>query len=191
MAISLQKGANVSLSKEAPGLSNILVGLGWDARSTDGQAFDLDASAILADASGKVRTDADFVFYGNKTHADGSVVHLGDNLTGEGDGDDEQITVNLAGTAADVDKIVIAVSIYDAVTRSQSFGQVRNAYVRIVNAADGVEIARYDLSEDYATETALVFAEVYRNGADWKFRAVGQGYTNGLEGIARDFGVSV
>ena len=189
MSVSLSKGGNVSLSKEAPGLTAILVGLGWDARTTSGSDFDLDASALMLNASGKIVSDQHFIFFNNLTSPDGSVEHTGDNLTGEGEGDDEAIKVNLASVPADVDKIVFPVSIYDAESRGQSFGQVRNAFIRIVNQADNTEIARYDLSEDASTETAMVFGEVYRSGSDWKFRAVGQGYSSGLAGIARDFGV--
>lgn len=191
MGVSLTKGGNVSLTKEAPGLTAVTVGLGWDARSTTGADFDLDASAIMAGVSGKVLSDGHFVFFNNLTSVDGSVQHLGDNLTGEGDGDDEEINVNLAAVPPEVDKIVFPVSIYDAAARSQSFGQVRNAFIRVINQAGGAEIARYDLSEDASTETAMVFGELYRNGAEWKFRAVGQGYAEGLVGIARDFGVGV
>ncbi|WP_042400816.1 TerD family protein [Streptacidiphilus carbonis] len=191
MGVSLSKGGNVSLSKEAPGLTAVLVGLGWDARTTTGADFDLDASAILTSETGKVVSDKDFVFYNNLKSADGSVEHTGDNTTGEGEGDDEVIKVNLAGVPANVAKIVFPVSIYDAETRLQSFGQVRSAYIRIVNQAGGQEIARYDLTEDASTETAMVFGELYRNGAEWKFRAIGQGYASGLRGIAQDFGVNV
>lgn len=191
MGVSLSKGGNVSLTKEAPGLTAVTVGLGWDARSTTGTDFDLDASAIMAGVSGKVLSDGHFVFFNNLKSVDGSVEHTGDNLTGEGDGDDEQISVNLATVPPEVDKIVFPVSIYDAAARSQSFGQVRNAFIRVINQAGGTEIARYDLSEDASTETAMVFGELYRNGAEWKFRAVGQGYAEGLVGIARDFGVGV
>ncbi|MET9619353.1 MULTISPECIES: TerD family protein [unclassified Streptomyces] len=191
MGVSLSKGGNVSLTKEAPGLTDVTVGLGWDVRTTTGTDFDLDASAILVSAEGKVRNDQDFVFFNNLKSADGSVEHTGDNLTGEGEGDDEQVKVSLATVPADVAKIVFPVSIYDAENRQQSFGQVRNAFIRVVNQAGGAEIARYDLSEDASTETAMVFGELYRNGAEWKFRAVGQGYASGLRGIAQDFGVNV
>ena len=191
VSVSLVKGGNVSLSKEAPGLTNIVVGLGWDVRTTTGADYDLDASAILLNGNGKVISDRHFVFFNNLTSPDGTVEHTGDNLTGEGEGDDEVINVNLAAMALDVAKIVFPVSIYEADVRSQNFGQVNNAYIRIVNAADQREIARFDLSEDASTETAMVFGEVYRNGPDWKFRAVGQGYASGLAGIARDFGVNV
>ncbi|MFJ3584225.1 TerD family protein [Streptomyces sp. NPDC090127] len=191
MGVSLSKGGNVSLTKEAPGLTAVTVGLGWDVRTTTGTDFDLDASAILVSAEGKVRNDQDFVFFNNLKSADGSVEHTGDNLTGEGEGDDEQVKVSLATVPADVSKIVFPVSIYDAENRQQSFGQVRNAFIRVVNQAGGAEIARYDLSEDASTETAMVFGELYRNGDEWKFRAVGQGYASGLRGIAADFGVNV
>ncbi|RBM23340.1 TerD family protein [Streptomyces sp. PT12] len=191
MAVSLSKGGNISLTKEAPGLTAVTVGLGWDVRVTTGADFDLDASAIAVNPTGRVYSDSHFIFFNNKQTPDGTIVHLGDNRTGEGVGDDEQIQVGLAGLPVDVDKIVFAVSVYDAVNRGQNFGQVRNAYIRVLNQAGGAEIARYDLSEDAATETAMVFGELYRNGADWKFRAVGQGYASGLEGIARDFGVAI
>jgi len=191
MAVSLSKGGNVSLSKEAPGLSAITIGLGWDPRATDGQQFDLDGTVFLLNAGGKVRSDSDFIFYNNKTSSDGSVTHAGDNTTGQGDGDDETVDVNLAGVPADVDKIAVCVTIHEADTRGQNFGQVSKAYIRIMNKAGGAEIARYDLSEDASTDTAMIFGEVYRNGADWKFRAVGQGYAGGLAPLARNFGVNV
>ncbi|GAA2334165.1 MULTISPECIES: TerD family protein [Streptomyces] len=191
MGVSLSKGGNVSLTKEAPNLTAVVVGLGWDARTTTGTDFDLDASALLTNDQGKVANDQNFVFFNNLKSPDGSVEHTGDNITGEGEGDDEQIKVNLAGVPADVSKIVFPVSIYDAETRQQSFGQVRNAFIRVVNQADNNELARYDLSEDASTETAMVFGELYRNGAEWKFRAIGQGYASGLRGIAQDFGVNV
>ncbi|MEJ3656415.1 TerD family protein [Actinomycetes bacterium KLBMP 9759] len=191
MAVTLVKGGNVSLSKEAPGLTNVIVGLGWDVRSTTGTDYDLDASAILLNANGKVISDNHFVFFNNLTSPDGTVEHTGDNLTGEGEGDDEAIKVNLAAMAPEVAKVVFPVSIYDADQRNQNFGQVSNAFIRVVNAADGREITRFDLSEDASTETAMVFGELYRHGGEWKFRAVGQGYASGLAGIARDYGVNV
>jgi tellurium resistance protein TerD len=191
MGVTLVKGGNVSLTKEAPGLTNVVVGLGWDVRSTTGADYDLDASAIMLNTSGRVLSDMHFVFFNNLTSPDGTVEHTGDNLTGEGDGDDEAIKVNLAAMAPEVDKIVFAVSIYDADTRRQNFGQVSNAFIRVVNAADDRELTRFDLTEDASTETAMVFAEVYRRGLEWKFRAVGQGYASGLAGIARDYGVNV
>ena len=193
MGVSLSKGGNVSLTKEAgaAGLSAVTVGLGWDVRTTTGTDFDLDASAIAAKADGKVVSDQHFVFYGNLATPDSTIQHTGDNLTGEGEGDDEQIKVAVATVPPNIEKIVFPVSIYDADNRSQNFGQVRNAFIRVVNQADNSELARYDLTEDASTETAMVFGELYRNGAEWKFRAVGQGYATGLAGIARDFGVNV
>jgi tellurium resistance protein TerD len=191
MGVSLAKGGNVSLTKEAPGLTAVIVGLGWDVRSTTGADFDLDASALLCNEAGRVVSDQHFVFFNNLRSPEGSVEHSGDNLTGGGDGDDEQIKVDLAAVPANVTKVVFPVSIYDADARLQNFGQVRNAFIRIVNQADGTEVARYDLSEDASSETAMVFGELYRNGADWKFRAIGQGYASGLRGIATDYGVNV
>ncbi|WP_033213503.1 TerD family protein [Kitasatospora phosalacinea] len=191
MGVSLAKGGNVSLTKEAPGLTNVIVGLGWDVRATTGADFDLDASALLCGESGRVLSDQHFVFYNNLRSPEGSVEHSGDNLTGGGDGDDEQIKVDLTAVPPQVAKVVFPVSIYDAENRHQSFGQVRNAFIRVVNEADGSEVARYDLSEDASTETAMVFGELYRYGAEWKFRAIGQGYASGLRGIALDYGVNV
>ncbi|MGC0418861.1 TerD family protein [Embleya sp. AB8] len=191
MGVSLAKGGNVSLSKAAPGLTAVAVCLGWDARSTTGADFDLDASALLLGNDGRVLSDLHFVFYNNLTSPDGSVQHTGDNLTGEGEGDDETVNVDLSSVPGDVQRIVFPVSIHDAVARDQSFGQVRNAYIRVVNRADNNELARYDLTEDASTETAMVFGELYRNANEWKFRAVGQGYASGLAGIAKDFGVNV
>ncbi|MFF3327878.1 TerD family protein [Streptomyces sp. NPDC002889] len=191
MGVSLTKGGTVSLSKEAPGLTAVLVGLGWDVRTTTGSDYDLDASALLVNESGKVTSEKHFIFYNNLISPDGSVAHAGDNLTGEGEGDDEAIKVNLAAVPADITKIVFPVSIHDAENRGHNFGQVRNAFIRVVNQASGAELARYDLSEDAATETAMIFGELYRHGAEWKFRAVGQGYASGLAGIAGDFGLSV
>ncbi|MFE0633130.1 TerD family protein [Streptomyces sp. NPDC058864] len=191
MGVTLSKGGNVSLSKEAPGLTAVTVGLGWDVRTTTGADYDLDASALLCGTDGRVLSDQHFVFFNNLASPDRSVEHSGDNLTGGGDGDDEQIKVSLATVAPQVTKIVFPVSIYDADKRGQSFGQVRNAFIRIVNQADGRELARYDLTEDASTETAMIFGELYRHGAEWKFRAIGQGYASGLAGIASDYGVSV
>jgi len=191
VSVSLTKGGNVSLSKQAPGLTAVIVGLGWDPRTTTGADFDLDASAIMLDTNGRVLSDGHFVFFNNLTSPDGSVEHMGDNLTGAGEGDDEQIKVSLTSVPAEVDKIVFPVSIYEADQRQLNFGQVRNAFIRIVNQADNNEIARYDLTEDASTETAMVFGEIYRNVGEWKFRAVGQGYASGLKGIAQDFGVNV
>ncbi|KQN00470.1 MULTISPECIES: TerD family protein [unclassified Sphingomonas] len=191
MSVSLSKGGNVSLSKEEPGLTRILIGLGWDTRVTDGADFDLDASAFLLGAGDRVRSDGDFIFYNNLRSADGSVEHTGDNRTGEGDGDDEALTVDLSRLPADVQKIAVAVTIHEGEGRRQSFGMVSNAFIRIVNDATGREISRYDLAEDASTETAMIFGEVYRHNAEWKFRAVGQGYKGGLGPMARNYGVNI
>lgn len=191
MAVSLQKGGRVSLDKEAPGLKNIHVGLGWDARVTDGQAFDLDASAFLVDASGKVLSDQSFVFYGNLKAADGSVEHTGDNLTGAGDGDDEVLYVYLDKLPATVAKVVFAVTIHEADARRQNFGMVQNAFIRLLNKDNNAEVLRFDLGEDFSTETAVVFGEIYRHGNDWKFNAIGQGYAGGLRTLAMQYGVNV
>jgi tellurium resistance protein TerD len=191
MAISLQKGGNVNLSKEAPGLTKMAVGLGWDIRATDGAAFDLDGVVFLLNQSGKVRSDNDFIFYNNLKSADGSVVHSGDNRTGAGEGDDETITIDLSRVPADVDRIVVGVTIHDAEARRQNFGMVGKAFIRCINANGNTEIARYDLSEDGSTEAAMIFGEVYRNGADWKFRAIGQGFQGGLGPLAKNYGVAV
>jgi tellurium resistance protein TerD len=191
MAISLQKGGNISLSKTVPGLIKMFIGLGWDTRSTDGAAFDLDASLFLLNNSGKVRSNDDFIFYGQLVSKCGSVEHTGDNVTGEGSGDDEVIKVDLSRVPADVTKLAVAVTIYEADERRQNFGMVSGAFIRVVNENDGQEIARYDLSEDYSTETAMVFGEIYRHGSEWKFKAVGQGYAGGLGQLAGNYGVSV
>ena len=191
MAISLQKGGNVNLSKEAPGMKKMLVGLGWSMRSTDGDAFDLDGSVFLLGAGGKVRSDADFVFYNQNKSSDGSVVHSGDNRTGEGEGDDESITVELDKVPADVEKIAVCVTIHDAEARRQNFGMVASAYVRCVDAVSNVEVARYDLSEDASVEAAMIFGEIYRHNGEWKFKAIGQGFKGGLGPMAQNFGVNV
>jgi tellurium resistance protein TerD len=191
MALSLQKGGNLSLSKTDPSLSKILIGLGWDERSTDGTGFDLDASAFLLTASGKVRGDADFIFYNQLKSTDGSVEHTGDNRTGQGDGDDESMKVDLSKVPAEVTKVAFTVTIHDAEARRQNFGQVANAFIRVVNDVTGTEIVRYDLAEDYSTETAMVFGELYRNNAEWKFRAVGQGYAGGLKAMCDQFGIQI
>lgn len=193
MAISLSKGGNISLTKEAGsgGLSRVEVALGWDVRTTTGVDFDLDASVLLLGSSGKVLSDNHFVFYNNLTSPDGSVVHQGDNRTGEGDGDDEVIDIDLKAIAPEIDRIVVPVSIDEADTRGQNFGQVSNAYIRVVNAENNQELTRYDLSEDASSETAMVFGELYRREQEWKFRAVGQGYASGLAGIVRDYGVNI
>ena len=189
MAISLNKGGNLSLSKTDPNLTHVLVGLGWDARSTDGVDFDLDASAFLLGESGKVRGESDFIFYNQTRSPEGSVEHTGDNRTGEGGGDDEVVKINLAKVPADVQKIAITVTIHDAENRCQSFGQVHNAFIRVVNDHTNVEIVRFDLNEDYSTETAMVFGELYRHNGEWKFRAVGQGYAGGLAAMCQQYGI--
>ena len=191
MALSLQKGGNLSLSKTDPSLSKILIGLGWDERSTDGTSFDLDASAFLLTVSGKVRGDADFIFYNQLKSTDGSVEHTGDNRTGQGDGDDESMKVDLSKVPAEITKVAFTVTIHDAEARRQNFGQVANAFIRVVNDATGTEIVRYDLAEDYSTETAMVFGELYRNNEEWKFRAVGQGYAGGLKAMCDQYGISI
>jgi tellurium resistance protein TerD len=190
MALSLQKGGNLSLSKTDPSLSKILVGLGWDPRATDGTEFDLDASAFLLDANGKVRGDADFIFYNQLKSPDGSVEHMGDNRTGAGEGDDEVVKVDLARVPAEIEKIAFTVTIHEADIRKQNFGQVSNSFIRVVNEVSGAEIVRYDLAEDASTETAMIFAELYRNNGEWKFRAVGQGYAGGLRALANGFGMN-
>jgi tellurium resistance protein TerD len=191
MGVNLTKGGNVSLTKSAPGLTAVRLGLGWDARTTDGAGFDLDSSALGLGPDGKIVSNGHFVFYNNKRSPDGAIEHGGDNLTGEGAGDDEVISVDLAAVPPTIDRIAVAVSIYEADAKGLSFGQVRNAFIRVVNQADNTELARYDLTEDASTETAMVFGELYRSGADWKFRAIGQGYASGLSGIAQDYGVTV
>ena len=191
MAVSLSKGGNVSLSKEAPGLTEVVVGLAWDARSTDGAEFDLDASVFVVGESGKVLNDSSFIFYNNKKSPCGNVEHLGDNRSGAGDGDDEQVNVKLSGLAADVKRLVFAVTNHEAEARKQSFGQVSNAAIRVLNKADGKELARFDLSEDSALETAMVFGELYRNGDEWKFKAIGQGFAGGLGPLASSYGVNL
>jgi len=191
MGVSLNKGGNLSLSKADPNLKRITVGLGWDARSTSGADFDLDASAILLTDQGKVRGNQDFIFYNQLRSPDGSVEHTGDNLTGEGEGDDEAINIDLGAVPEEVQKIIFPVTIHEADSRQQNFGMVRNAFIRVVNQDTGNEITRYDLSEEASTETAMIFGEVYRHNGEWKFRAVGQGYAGGLKALATDHGIAV
>ena len=191
MAISLNKGGNLSLSKTDPTLVRILIGLGWDERATDGASFDLDASAFLLTASGKVRGDHDFIFYNQLKSQDGSVEHTGDNRSGQGDGDDESLVVDLSKVSPEVEKIAITVTIHDAQSRGQNFGQIANAFIRVVNQDSGIEIVRFDLAEDYSTETAMIFGEVYRHNGEWKFRAVGQGYAGGLAAMCQQYGIQV
>jgi tellurium resistance protein TerD len=191
MAVSLVKGGNISLSQQAPGLKEIFVGLGWDARLSSGDDFDLDASAFLLKADGRVRGDEDFIFYGYLSSPDGTVEHTGDNLTGGGEGDDEVIKINLEAMDQEIQKISITVSIYEADARRQNFGMVSNAFIRIVNQLDNVEIARFDLSEDMSTETSMIFGEIYRHKGEWKFKAVGQGFPGGLASLCNLYGVEV
>ncbi|MDR0621786.1 MAG: TerD family protein [Deltaproteobacteria bacterium] len=191
MAVSLVKGGNVSLTGEAPGLKAILVGLGWDVRQTTGADFDLDCSAFLLTAAGKVRSDADFIFYNQLKSDNGAVEHTGDNLTGAGEGDDESIKIDLTKIPQQIEKIAVVVTIHEAESRRQNFGMVSNAFIRVVNQEGDKEIARFDLSEDMSTETALIFGEIYRHQGQWKFKAVGQGYDGGLAVLCRNFGVNV
>ncbi|MDR1462214.1 MAG: TerD family protein [Azoarcus sp.] len=191
MAISLQKGGNVSLTKTSPNLKSVLIGLGWDARATSGADFDLDASVFMLAAGGKVRSDADFIFYNQLRSSCGSVEHTGDNRTGDGDGDDEAIKVTLDKLPASIERLVIAVTIHDAEARRQNFGMVSSAYIRLVDLNDDTEIVRFDLSEDASVETAMIFGEMYRHNSEWKFRAVGQGYAGGLHALATAHGIDV
>lgn len=191
MSVSLTKGGNVSLAKEAPNLTVVAVALGWDVRVTTGADFDLDASAIACGDDRRVLSDSHFVFFNNLSSPDGPIQHTGDNRDGSGDGDDEIINVDLAAAPQTITKIFFAVSIYDADNRNQTFGQVDNAFIRVVDIVSAAELARYDLAEDASNETAMIFGELYRHSGEWKFRAIGQGYASGLEGIARDYGVDV
>ena len=192
MPISLKKGQKVSLTKENPGLTKVVVGLGWDVNQYDtGGAFDLDAAAFLLADSGKVSRSEDFVFYGNLKHPSGCAEHMGDNLTGAGDGDDEQIRINLSAVPENISKIAFTVTIYEAETRRQNFGQVSNAFIRIYDELTGEEILRYDLGEDFSIETAIVFGELYKNNGEWKFNAIGCGYQGGLAALCASYGVEV
>ena len=192
MAVNLSKGQKVDLTKSNPGLTKLIVGLGWDINKYDGDFdFDLDAAAFLLGDTGKVSSDADFVFYNNKEHSSGSVIHSGDNLTGDGEGDDETLKVDLSKVPENVSKIDFTVTINDADTRNQNFGQVSNAYIRVVNEATGEELIRYDLGEDYSVETAVIVGELYRNNGEWKFNAIGSGFQGGLAALCGNFGVNV
>jgi tellurium resistance protein TerD len=191
MSISLSKGQKIDLTKTNPGMTKVVVGLGWDTNKYDGgKDFDLDASVFCLNAAGKAGSEKDFIFYNNLQNPSGSVVHTGDNLTGEGDGDDEQVKVNLATVPPEVDKIAFCITIHDAAERSQNFGQVTNAFVRIVNEDTGAELIRYDLGEDFSVETAVVVGELYRNSGEWKFNAIGSGYKDGLNGLVKDYGLA-
>lgn len=192
MPVNLQKGQKVSLTKDNPGLNNVIVGIGWDINRFDtGGDFDLDSAAFMLTDAGRVSNQDDFIFFGNLTHPSGSVRHLGDNLTGAGDGDDEQIRIELAKVPGNITRIAFTVTIYDAEQRRQNFGQVSNAYVRIFDESNGVELLRYDLGEDFSIETAAVFGELYKNGAEWKFNAIGSGYQGGLAALCNNYGVEV
>ena len=192
MAISLKKGQKVDLTKTNPGLKNILIGLGWDTNKYDGGSdFDLDASVFLLNANGKVNSDDDFVFYGNLKHVSGSVEHMGDNLTGAGEGDDEEIKIDLSKVPENVDKIDFTVTIYEAEERKQNFGQVENAFIRVVDATNNKELIRYDLGEDFSIETAVVIGQLYRNKGEWKFNAIGSGFSGGLASLGKNYGVNV
>ncbi len=191
MALSLSKGGNLSLTKTDPNLNKLLIGLGWDERATSGAEFDLDASIFLLGANGRVRGDHDFIFYNQLKSDNGAVEHTGDNRSGQGDGDDETVKINLSLVPADVEKIVITVTIHDAQARNQNFGQVANAFIRVVNDETGNEVVRFDLAEDYSIETAMVFGEVYRHNGEWKFRAVGQGYSGGLAAMCGQYGIQL
>jgi len=192
MAISLKKGQKVDLTKSNPGLINVIVGLGWDTNKYDGgAAFDLDAAAFLVGTNGKVTSDNDFIFYNNPKDVSGSVTHLGDNKTGDGEGDDEQIRIELSKVPTSVEKINFTVTIHEAAVRCQNFGQVSNAFIRILDENNNEELIRYDLSEDYSIETAVVVAELYRNNGEWKFSAVGSGFEGGLTALCKNFGISV
>ncbi len=192
MPISLQKGQKVSLTKGNPGLNKVVVGIGWDVNAFDtGGAFDLDGAAFLLADSGVVSKPEDFVFYGNLKHPSGAVEHLGDNTTGAGDGDDEQIKITLSGIPAEISKIAFSVTIYEAEQRNQNFGQVSNAYIRIFNEETGEELLRYDLGEDFSIETAVVFGELYKNNGEWKFNAIGSGFQGGLAALCGNYGVEV
>lgn len=190
MPINLQKGQKVDLTKGNPGLNNLIVGLGWDTNKYDGGSdFDLDTAAFLVNDTGRVPSQDEFVFYGNLNHKSGGVTHLGDNLTGAGDGDDEQIKIDLSKVPADITKIAFTVTIYESDVRRQNFGQVSNAYIRIIDESKGEELIRYDLGEDFSIETAVIVGELYKNGSEWKFNAIGSGFQGGLSALCANFGI--
>jgi len=192
MAISLSKGQKVDLTKGNPGLEKVVIGLGWDVNKYDGgNDFDLDSSVFLLGENGKVTSEADFVFYNNTTGSNGAVVHTGDNRTGAGDGDDEQVIIDLKAVSSNIQRITFTITIHDGEARNQNFGQVSNSYVRILNEATNEELIRYDLGEDFSIETALVVGELYRHNNEWKFSAIGSGYQGGLAALATDFGLEV
>ncbi len=192
MAVSLSKGQKVSLTKDNPGLTKVIVGLGWDVNNFDtGSAYDLDAAAFMLGDNGRCPTDKEFIFYGNRKHVSNSIEHLGDNTTGAGDGDDEQIKIDLSLIPAEISKIAFTVTIHQADERRQNFGQVSNSFIRIYNEATGEELMRYDLGEDFSIETAAVFGELYKNNGEWKFNAIGSGYQGGLAALCGNFGIDV
>ncbi len=192
MGITLAKGQKVDLTKSNPGLKSVIVGLGWDINKYDGgHSFDLDTAAFLTAGNGKVTSDVDFVFYNNLRHPSGSVNHLGDNLTGVGEGDDEQIKVQLDAVPANIEKIAFTVTIHEALERNQNFGQVSNSYIRVLDETTGQELIRYDLGEDFSIETAIVVGELYRHNGEWKFNAVGSGYQGGLAALCGNFGINI
>ena len=192
MPVSLQKGQKVNLTKGNPGLKKVVVGLGWDVNQFDtGGDFDLDAAAFLLADTGKITKSEDFVFYGNLKHPSGSVEHMGDNRTGAGEGDDEQIRIDLSRVPENLTKIAFTATIYEPEQRRQNFGQVNNAFIRIYNEETGEELLRYDLGEDFSIETAVVFGELYKNNGEWKFNAIGSGYQGGLAALCANFGVDV
>lgn len=189
--VELTKGGNVSLTKDNPGLSKLVAGAGWDVNQSNGSDFDLDLSLVAVKSDGKVRDNNDLIYFRKLAGVSGAVKHTGDNLTGEGTGDDEQIKIDLAATPADIEKLILFINIYQAEERHQNFGQVNNAFVRIVNQETNEELVKYDLSEDFSTETSVVMGELYRHDGGWKFKAVGQGYAGGLKAIASEHGVGV
>lgn len=189
MAVNLSKGGRINLEKEAPGLQSVLLGLGWDVKKTDGTDFDLDASVLMLDANDKAIGEGGFIFYNHPTSTCGSVIHRGDNRSGAGDGDDEVITVEFSKIPENVMKMMIAVTIHDADSRNQNFGQVDNAFIRVANHKNNEDIARYDLTEDYSTETSLIFGELYRKDGEWRFAAKGDGFAGGLSAYLATFGI--
>lgn len=192
MAVSLQKGQKVDLTKTNPGLKAVMVGLGWDTNQYDGgHAFDLDASAFLVGDNDQVTSDKDFIFFNNTEHPSGSVKHMGDNLTGEGDGDDEQVYLDLSLIPENISKVVFSVTIFEAEIRCQNFGQVSNSFIRVVNVDNSEELIRYDLGEDFSIETAIVIGELYRHNSQWKFNAVGSGFSGGLQQLCQTYGINV
>lgn len=192
MGIVLQKGQKIDLTKSNPGLKKIIIGLGWDTNTYDGRFdFDLDASVFMCAPSGKVENDLDFIYYNNLKHSSASVEHMGDNRTGEGEGDDEEILVDLTKVPASIEKIAFTVTIHEAQERNQNFGQVSNSYVRVINQENNNEIIKYDLGEDFSVETAIVVCEIYRHNGEWKFNAIGSGFQGGLAALCKNFGLNV